>query len=307
MPQHFHPICESDRAVMAATRAVLQSMPDLQISPQARPFFDEMIAQTPLADGVGYEHSSLGGRPGWWCRAPKSTRHAAILYLHGGGYVIGSAAAYRHPVGHFAAEAGVDAFALEYALAPEHPFPAALTDALAAYDDLVGQGFQKMVIAGDSAGGGLALALTEMVCRTRTTRPAGVVAISPWTDLTMSGESFVSRVQFDPMLTREKLVATARLYLDQADPTDPRASPLFGDVAGLPPILIHVGQDEVLLDDAVRYARKVEVAGGACVLHVWEGMLHVFTSSIATLEAARAAMSDIGSFIQSQTCNCPTS
>jgi monoterpene epsilon-lactone hydrolase len=153
MPRHFHATSQADAETMAATRAFLQSMPELALTPETRPFFDEMIAQTPLADGVDYEADTLGGVPGWWCRPKSAPSRGVILYLHGGGYVIGSASAYRHPVGQIAAKAGFSAFALDYRLSPEHPFPAAFDDAVAAYDSLISHGFTHIAIAGDSAGG----------------------------------------------------------------------------------------------------------------------------------------------------------
>lgn len=297
MPRYFHTISQADAETMAATRAFLQSMPELALAPETRPFFDEMIAQTPLADRVDYEAETVGGVPGWWCRPKNAPSNAVILYLHGGGYVIGSASAYRHPVGQIAAKARFSAFALDYRLAPEHPFPAAFDDAVAGYDSLVSQGFTRIAIAGDSAGGGLALALASFVSIEREAKPLAVVAISPWTDMTGSGESYSSRAAADPMLDRIKMMACADQYLAGAEPKDPRASPFFGSFAGLPSIMIHVGNDEVLLDDSVRYAEQVERAGGNVDLHVWEGMLHVFTSSIAVLEAARQANEGIGSFL----------
>ncbi|WP_219894220.1 alpha/beta hydrolase [Aquisediminimonas profunda] len=299
MPRHFHTISQADAETMAATRTFLKSMPGLALAPETRPFFDDMIAQTPLADGVDYEADTVGGVPGWWCRPKNTPTHGVILYLHGGGYVMGSAEAYRHPVGQIAAKAKVSAFALDYALAPERPFPAAFDEALAAYDALVSRGYTRIAIAGDSAGGGLTLALAAFVSTYREVKPSALVAISPWVDMTASGESFVSRAAVDPMLDRGKIIACANAYLAGAAPEDPRASPVFGNFSGLPPILIHVGDDEVLLDDSVRFAEQVERAGGVADLHVWEGMLHVFTSSIATLEAAREAMGGIGSFLAS--------
>ena len=296
MPTTTHPITDADRAAMLATRQFLASMPPISLSPDARPFYDAMIGQMPSPDGVRYESAQLGGVPGWWCTLEGAPKHTAILYLHGGAYLLGSAAAYRHTVGQFAASAGVNAFALEYRLAPEHPFPAAVDDAVAAYDALVALGFTKIAIAGDSAGGGLTLALLAIV-NERAVAPVAAVAVSPWTDLSVSGASMTSRAASDPMLTTDKMLAAASLYLAGADAKDPKASPLFSSVAGLPPVLLHVGDDEVLLDDSVRYAERIEHSGGSVQLHVWEGMVHVFTSSIATLEASRSAMTDIGGFL----------
>lgn len=297
MTRVFHRITDADRATMTATRAFLKSLPDVVLSPTARPFFDEMITQVPLAEGVEYEADTLGGGTGWWCRPREAPSDAAILYLHGGGYIIGSAKAYRHPVGQVAAAAGVSAYVADYGLAPERPFPAAFDDAVAVYDALVRHGFKRIAVMGDSAGGGLALAVLAFVSKQREVKPVAAVAVSPWSDMTLTGESMVSRAAFDPLLNRSKMQDGAGLYLSGADARDPRASPLFGGLVGLPPTLIHVGEDEVLLDDAVRYADQADRVGSSVELHVWAGMIHVFTSSITTLEAAREASKGIGAFL----------
>ncbi len=296
MSTTFHPLSDADRGAMVAAREFMQSMPSMTMTPDARPFYDEMIRQMPQAEGIQYTAGELGGVPGWWCRLDGAPDHSVLLYLHGGGYVLGSAEAYRNTAGQFAANAGVHAFALEYRLAPEHHFPCAVDDVIAAYDALVAQGFTRIAIAGDSAGGGLTLALLAAV-NDRAVRPVAAVAVSPWTDMTASGDSMHTRSEVDPMLDREKMTSTAALYLDGADPFDPKASPLFASLDGLAPVLIHVGDDEVLLDDSVRYADTMASVNGNVELHVWEGMIHVFTASIAMLEAAREAMSGIGEFL----------
>ena len=300
MPKYLHAISEADGAAMASVRAALRTLPPLRITPDARPMFDQMIEQTPAAGSVGYEASSVGGIPGWWCRPPGAASHAAILYLHGGGYVIGSAAAYRRPVSQIAALSGVSAFVADYRLAPEHRFPTAINDAFAAYQGLADLGFSHIVVAGDSAGGGLTLAVCSILAARGRDLPAAAIAISPLTDLTASAPSYSTRADADLLLSREAVIAISETYLAGADPTDPRASPLFGSVSHLPPVQIHVGEDEVLLDDAIRYADLAVQAGGKIDLHVWQGMLHVFTSSVAVLEAAREAMRLIGVFISAQ-------
>jgi monoterpene epsilon-lactone hydrolase len=297
MPKYLHSISDADAVAMASVRAMLRALPPLQITPEARPMFDQMIEQTPAAESVSYEASSVGGICGWWCRPPDAASHAAILYLHGGGYVIGSAAAYRRPVSQIAASCGVSAFVADYRLAPEHRFPAAIDDAVAAYQGLVDLGFSHIVVAGDSAGGGLTLAVCSILAVRGRDLPAAAIAISPLTDLTASGRSYSTRADADPLLSRDAVIAISETYLAGAEPTDPRASPLFGPVSHLPPMQIHVGEDEVLLDDAMRYADLAVHAGGRIDLHVWQGMLHVFTSSIALLEAAREAVRQIGAFI----------
>lgn len=288
---------DADQAMMSQMRGFLQTTPGMPMTPDSRPLYDAMIARTPNADGVRFEPGSEGGVSGWWCRVEASSPGTVILYVHGGGYILGSAEAYRGAASQFAARAGVDAFVIDYALGPEGPFPAGLNDAIAAYDALVAQGYERIAIVGDSAGGGLSLALLAAL-EGRAVKPRAVAVVSPWIDLTLTGETLVSRAAADPLLDKTKLQEAATLYLGAADPAHPHASPLFSQVPGDTPILIHVGNDEVLLDDAVRYAEHVEASGGQADLHIWEGMLHVFTSSIDTLEASRLATDHIGQFLK---------
>jgi acetyl esterase/lipase len=300
-----------DRAVMLAMRKMVASMKGSVTGPEARKPFDELMEQTPAAADVTYELASVRGVAGVWCRpqgAPDSA--AAILYFHGGAYIVGSALAYQHFVGQLVGRTRIAAFVPEYGLAPERPFPAAVEDAQAAYAGLIAQGFTRIALAGDSAGGGLALALLSlMVAKAREgaiLRPVGAVAMSPWTDLALTGDSMQTRAEADPLMTREALATTAHLYLGKNDPRDPRASPLYADLTGLPPILIHVGDDEVLVDDSTRYGDLAERLGGVCQVHVWEGMVHVFPSNVSSLHAAKVALDGIGDFLR-QCCKVETS
>ena len=299
-----HPLHPLDRVAMAEMRLMVAPMKGSVTGPSARVRFDELMESTPAADGVTYEKAEVGGLPGWWCRPGEAAADTAILYLHGGAYVVGSARAYRHFVGQVAARAKVAAFVPEYGLAPEHPFPAAVDEAQAAYRGLVEQGFLKIAVAGDSAGGGLALVLLSlMVAKARDVcvgRPVGAAVMSPWTDLALSGTSMETRSEADPLLTKDSLASTARLYLDGHDPRDPQASPFYGDLAGSPPARIHVGEDEILLDDSLRYGERLESAGGTVQVHTWEGMIHVFPSNVALLRAAKEALDDIGNFLRQQ-------
>jgi monoterpene epsilon-lactone hydrolase len=285
----------ADRAVMLATRAYLALQPQLAMRPDARPAYDAFIGAVPAADGVSFEEAHVGGVRGWWCRPEASRSDVAVLHLHGGAYVLGSAGAYRNFVSHLAAAAGAAAFVADYALAPERPFPAAHEDVLAVLRGLRASGVERIAMSGDSAGAGLALAMVQSIIGDDCTdlpHVAGVVALSPWTDLTLTSASLTERASFDPVLSREQLADAARLYAGtKVDLGDPRLSSRFGCLAGMPPVMIHVGSDEVLLDDALAYEEAAEV-------HVWAGMTHVFPASIQTLRAAREAIDFTGGFLR---------
>jgi acetyl esterase/lipase len=289
---------------MAEMRRMVAPMKGSVTGPSAREMFDDLMEKTPAADGVTYEKADVGGVPGWWCRPKYAAAAAAILYFHGGAYVAGSARAFQHFVGQVAASAMVAAFVPEYGLAPEHPFPVAVDEAQAAYRGLVEQGITKIALAGDSAGGGLALVLLSLVvAKARdgsTPCPIGAAVMSPWTDLALSGSSMEARAEADPLLTKNSLASTAHLYLGSHDARDPCASPLNGDLAGLPPVRIHVGEDEILLEDSLRYGERLEREGGTIQVHTWQGMIHVFPSNIAVLHSANEALDDIGDFLRQQ-------
>ena len=298
-----HPIHLLDRVAMVAVRLMVASMKGTVTGPSAREPFDEVMEKTPAADGVTYEEAEVGGIAGWWCRPDDAVAGAAILYFHGGAYVVGSARAYQHFVGQVAARAKVSAFVPEYGLAPEQPFPVAVDEAQACYRGLVEKGFGKIALAGDSCGGGLALVLLSLLAKVRdgsAWSPVGAAVMSPWTDLALSGASMETRAEADQLLTKESLASTARLYLGGHDPRDPLASPLYGDLAGLPPVRMHVGEDEVLLDDSLRYGERIESQGGTVQIHTWQGMVHVFPSNVALLHAAKEALDDIGNFLRQQ-------
>jgi acetyl esterase/lipase len=261
------------------------------------------MEKTPAAEGVTYDVATIAGVAGWWCRPQHPVDDCAVVYFHGGAYVLGSAAAYRNFVGQNAARANVAIFIADYGLAPEHPFPAAVNEATAIYRGLAASGLSKLVIAGDSAGGGLALALlllvTSAVNDEPVPKPLAAVVLSLWADLALTGESMETRAESDPMLTRDALNQAAQLYLGDKDRHDPKASPLYGELTGLPPVMFHVGEDEILLDDSRRFANRIEAAGGDAQLHIWEGMTHVFPSNVA-LHAAKDALDEIGAFLRRQ-------
>jgi len=291
-----------DRAAMLVMRGMIALQPKTEFGPDARPGFDALMEKTPAGDGVIYEGATIGGIAGWWCRPVYAIADAAILYLHGGAYVVGSAWAYRHFAGQLATFAKAATFVADYGLAPERPFPAAYVDAKAAYRGLIASGLTRIAVAGDSAGGGLALALAGTLARENAADnlppPAAVAVISPWIDLALAGESMKSKASSDPLLSVEALSVAARLYLGEKDSRDPRASALHGDLKGLPPVFLHVGEDEVLLDDARRYATQAKSLGGSVELHIWQGMVHVFPANLALLHAAKEALELIGEFLR---------
>jgi monoterpene epsilon-lactone hydrolase len=301
MTMTYHKEYQPDAAAMLALRAELAGQPALAFGPEARPGFDELMEKTPAADGVAYEAAAVGGVAGWWCKPEQAREDCAIVYFHGGAYVLGSAAAYRNFAGQIAVRAKAPIFIVDYHRAPERLFPAPVNDAEAVYRGLAASGFSKLAIAGDSAGGGLAVALLLLVTAASkdgsALLPACAAVMSPWTDLALTGISMVTRAKTDPMLTRDALERAAELYLGDHDRRDPRASPLYGDFTAVPPVLFQVGEDEILLDDSQRVAERIHAASGVAQLHIWEGMTHVFPSNLA-LQAAKEALDNTGSFLR---------
>jgi epsilon-lactone hydrolase len=233
---------------------------------------------------------------------PQSLDERCILYLHGGGYVMGSPPQYRDFIWRIARAASARVVCPYYRLAPEHPFPAALDDAVTAYSWLLAQGVEprRLVIMGDSAGGGLALATLLRVRDEGLPLPAAAIALSPWTDLALTGDSMRSNFSADLTLRYERAACFARHYLGGADPRHPYASPLYGDPAGLPPTLIQVGSDEILRDDSVRMAEKLRAAGSPVEIEVWPRMFHVWQLYARVLPEGRRAIRRIGAFVQTE-------
>lgn len=296
-----HPLLSQDAAIIEAMRAASAARKGAIFGPEARAAFNAgLAAGTPASPGVLYREDVVGGVPGWWCEPAEARPDARLLFLHGGCYVLGSAESLRNFAGQFAARAQANTFVADYRLAPENPFPAAIDDAVAAYRGLA-EDARKIVVAGDSAGGGLTLALLAILAGQgdRQLQPAGAAVMSPWTDLSLTGASLTTRAMADPIFTKAVLAHFAALYLQGAVPTDPRASPLFGALPrAVPPIRIDVGEDEVLLDDALRYARKLREADLNVTVHVWGGMPHVFQSALGSLSAAMACVDEIGAFLR---------
>ncbi len=245
--------------------------------------------------GVTVTAATLGGIQGEWVKAGPAS--SSMLYLHGGGYFACSPKTHRAITGAYARH-GFAVFAADYRLAPEHPFPAAVDDALAAYRGMLeaGNDARKLVIAGDSAGGGLALATLLAAKTAGLPMPACALLFSPWTDLAGSGDSLVANRDRDPMLVSNRLREGGDIYLNGADPLNPLASPLYGDLTGLPPTLIQVGDGEILLDDSTRLAARASAAGVKIDLKIWSNMPHVWQISQSFLPEARDALNQAAAF-----------
>ena len=230
---------------------------------------------------------------------PASRPECNVLYLHGGAYISGSPAHYRHFLWRIAETLKAGVWALEYRLAPEYPFPAALDDAVAGYNWLADKTADKrqLFVMGDSAGAGLALGLLLSLRDRGGPLPGAAVALSPWTDLALTGQSLIANAAADPMLNADHLPQLVRLYLAGADPRTPYASPLYGDPAGLPPVLIQVGSDEILRDDAIRMAQNLQRYNPRSRLEIWPRMPHAWQLFVPVLPEARRAIVNIGDFI----------
>ena len=254
------------------------------------------------APGTDVQTTRLGGVPVEIATPPGQAGSASIVYLHGGAYVAVSARAYQRLVTHLSAATGCRVIAVDYRLAPEHPYPAALEDCIAVYAaELDERPHEKVVLAGDSAGGGLVLA-TAIALRDRGIRlPAALVCIAPWVDLTCSGDSMATRARRDRVLSPAGLAIDARLYAGGQDLTSPLVSPLFADLSGLPPMMIQVGDDEVLLDDATRLADSARASGVTVNLRVWQRLWHDWQLYAGLMPEADAAIRAIADFISEQT------
>jgi epsilon-lactone hydrolase len=295
-----HPLSAEDQAAMAAMRAIVEPNKGKLQGFAARVPFDAIMEHVSAPVGVVYEADRIGGVSGWWCRPENARPGHAIMHIHGGWFNWGSAQAFRHLAGHIAVSAGVAAFVPDYRLAPEHPFPAAAEDVRACYFGLTERGFSKIAITGDSAGGNLALELLVYLATNRASGSEALVAgvaLSPVTDLALSGDSWSTRAVADPYFTQPQASELVRSYLDGHSPEDPFASPLHADLKGLPPIRVHVGNDEVLLDDSVRLVERAVAAGVDARLDVWQGMVHGHLGGIGRLAASTETLQLIGEFL----------
>jgi acetyl esterase/lipase len=267
-----------------------------------RAAFNELMAQVPVPADVQHRPTTIGGVDAVEVTVQGRDADNVILYFHGGVYVIGTAAASVPLVGDLARRTGAKAFTVDYRLAPEHPYPAAVEDAQAAYEGLLGRGLEpsQIALAGESAGGGLAVATLLALRAAGTPLPSCAFLMSPYADLTLSGETLAKKQSVDPILTPEGLRLRVPDYLAGADASDPLISPVFGDLSGLPPLLIQAGSHEILLSDAVRLAGRAAVADVPVTLDVTSGVPHVFQSFAAVLDEAGAALDRASDFLKTR-------
>jgi len=257
------------------------------------------LAETATSEPSNVRYEDAPGVGGFWVGPEAGKSDCTIVYLFGGGYVLGSPASRRKTAGHLALAANARVLVPNYRLAPEHRYPAALDDAVAGYEFAARvAGEMPILIAGDSAGGGLAIALGLVVRDRALTAPAGIVALSPWADLTCSGETMAQFADRDIECSRDGLLDMARQYLGTVSAREPLASPIFGDFAAMPPFLCVVGSEEVLLDDSLRLARAVAQSGGSAAVSIGAGMQHVYPIWVGAFPEAGVAMSEVGSWIR---------
>jgi monoterpene epsilon-lactone hydrolase len=288
-------------AEIQALRAKLASRPRSADYRQRRRDIDARGLEYGVASDLAVEPVSVGDLRAEWLSAPGADRNSAILYLHGGGYVIGSLDSHRHLVAEAGRAASCWALSLDYRLAPEHPFPAAVDDALAAYRFLLARGIRpgSIAIAGDSAGGGLVVAAMLAIRDAGLAQPACGWCISPWVDMEAIGDSMETKAAQDPTVQKAGILDMARMYLNGADPRSPLAAPIYAELRGLAPLLIQVGAAETLLDDAIRLAKVAGAADVRVDLQIWPEMVHVWHLFHPELSAGRRAIEEGGAWVRS--------
>jgi acetyl esterase/lipase len=288
------------RSEIDAVRELLRSKPRPAGFAERRGRLDAIGSTAPLARDINLEPIDANGVPAEWSLAPGSDASRVLLFLHGGGYCSGSIVSHRGMVTEAGRAAGARTLAVAYRLAPEHPFPAAFEDARAAYGFLLDQGIapSQIAIGGDSAGGGLTLALMTVLRDAGQPLPGCAWLVSPWVDLQMTGASLAEKAQVDPLISKPYLEELASAYLAGTDPANPLASPLHAELAGLPPVLVQVGSAETLLDDAVRITRRAGAADVQIKLEIWPHMIHAWHLWAAQLEEGRLAIASAGVFIR---------
>lgn len=266
---------------------------------QQRSWLEKQVKRVPMPRNVAVQPSTIGEMPAEWLRPINVKDDRVVLYLHGGGYTMGSCNTHRTLGARLAIASQTPILMIEYRLAPEFPFPAALEDALAAYRWLIEpeRPARPIALAGDSAGGGLAIA-ASITLRDRSDRlPAAIACMSPWADLAVQGESMMTRAKADPLISRESSLLHAGLYVAGHDPVSPLISPVYADLRGLPPLLIQVGDNEVLLSDSVRLAEQARQAGVDATLEIWDGMWHVWQAYAGYVPEVQRAIDRVGAFI----------
>lgn len=283
-----------------ALRAAIAARPKTADLAEMRAGIDARGLANKLAADVTVTPTLAAGVRAEWTATPNAVATRAILYVHGGGYVIGSLDSHRHAAAEIGRAAAARVLALDYRLAPEHPFPAPVEDTLAGYRHLLAQGFSpsQIALAGDSAGGGLVVAAMLAIRDAGLPQPACGWCISPWIDMESTGDSVTAKAAEDPTVQKAGLDFMARTYLAGADPRHPHASPLHADLAGLAPLLIQVGAAETLLDDAIRLAARAGTAHVAVTLEVWPEMIHVWHVMHPVLAAGRRAIANGGAFLR---------
>ncbi len=267
---------------------------------ERRAFMDRSARLLPVIRNTRVTPVDAAGVPSEWVVAPTADGTASFLYFHGGGYLTGSSRTHRSLASRISRASGARVLLPNYRLAPEHRFPAAVEDSVAVYRWLIADGMDpaRLVVGGDSAGGGLTLAMLTLLRDAGDPLPAATVLLSPWTDLAGTGESMVTRADDDPWLDPSQMPAGVRAYVGDTDPKDPLASPLYAELHGLPPMLIQVGTAEIVLDDSRRLAVKAREAGVEVVLDEWEDQIHVFQAFAPYIPKARPAIHQIGLFVR---------
>lgn len=256
-----------------------------------------------LPPGFKLEPVSLGSLSAEWMLPPDAPRDRAILYFHGGGLVVGSVRAHRSIVAKFVKGSGIPALVFDYALAPEHPFPEGLNDSVSAYNYLLAQGIKpsNIVFAGDSGGGNLVFSALLSLKEKGIPLPGAAIALSPWTDLKNSGESWSTNAEHDNLCWRDAQTVFAEYYAGDNDPAMPLISPLYGDLSGLPPLLIYAGSDELMRDDSTRFAARAKAAGVDTTLRIGKGLFHCYPACSPLFPEAKQAMNEICVFIKTHT------
>lgn len=269
---------------------------------ETRAAFEEMASKFSVDVAIKRDAIGAGGVKAEWVSAPDVDAGRAVLYLHGGGYVLGSINTHRALAARLGRAARARVLVIDYRLAPEHPHPAAVEDSVAAYRWMLTQGLKpaRIAVAGDSAGGGLTVATLVAIREAKLALPAAGACLSPWVDLEGIGESMTTKAEVDPIVQKAGLVQMAAAYLGGKDPRTPLAAPLYADLFGLPPLLIQVGTAETLLDDASRLAERARKAGVKVAYEPWEHMIHGWHLFAPMLDEGQQAIDRIGAFVREQ-------